>query len=264
MHFKTYRLYVDGLREFDLSDASAVVDKATSEAFYGKYYYTIHSEIVDHRFLWISVDYDDALSFRSYVVDLRDGSRQDNPRQKTQIEPRQQFFACYDTDTKYLYLSDINRRSFLNQYLSESLGKGIQIINVYSSVDEFCQRIRTIREFKFSQVDNLLARTSGSLFTEVGNVMGLDIPESLQIKIGYNNLPVHQARPLIDRLMRERDQFESVVVIGCDDNDVEHSFDFSSILKSIPISAVKDENEHFDPEEIKRELLKYLRSPQNV
>lgn len=112
MHFKTYRLYVNGLREFDLSDACAVVDKATSEAFYGKYYYTIHSEIVDQRFLWISVDYDDALSFRSYVVDSRDGSRQDNPRQKLKLSRvSSSLLATILTQNIYIYLISIAAHS---------------------------------------------------------------------------------------------------------------------------------------------------------
>lgn len=40
---------------------------------------------------------------------------------------------------------------------------------------------------------------------------------------------------------------------------VEHTFDFSSVLKHISISPSKDENEHFDPTEVRALLLHELR-----
>lgn len=58
---------------------------------------------------------------------------------------------------------------------------------------------------------------------------------------------------------RHRNEFDTVVVIGCDDDGVEHTFDFSSVLKHIAISPSKDENEHFDPTEVRALLLHELR-----
>lgn len=37
------------------------------------------------------------------------------------------------------------------------------------------------------------------------------------------------------------------------------TFDFSSVLKHLVISPVKDENEHFDPTEVRNLLLRELR-----
>ena len=54
-------------------------------------------------------------------------------------------------------------------------------------------------------------------------------------------------------------EFENVVIIGSDDAGVEHTFDFSSVLKHLVISPVKDENEHFDPTEVRNLLLRELR-----
>lgn len=220
---------------------------------------TTSMEIIDDRYFWMSCDYDDAVRFRDYVINKETGEKEPNPRSKEQIEPRQQFFACYDCDTHLLYLNDLNRRKFLQQYLSETLQKEFQINNIYTSVDEFCNKIKTIRGFQYTQVDNLFSR-GGDLFARIGNMWGQDLPSKIQLKIAYGDIPVHGGgRQIIDIFSRHRNEFDTVVVIGCDDDGVEHTFDFSSVLKHISISPSKDENEHFDPTEVRALLLHELR-----
>lgn len=261
MRFCNFLLRVNGIREASLDDFKEVIDKGLRiyRPERQKYLYSIEMEIIDERFFWMSCDYDDAIRFRDYVVNRETGEREPNPRSKAQIEPRMQFFACYDCKYHFLYLNDLTRRSFLQQYLSESIQKEFQINNIYSSVDEFCDRIKTIRGFQYTQVDNLFGRNS-DLFVQVGNLWGQDLPSKIQLKVSYGDVPVHQGgKAIIDRIHRHKEEFERVIVVGCDDAGVEQTFDFSSILKHITISPYKDENEHFDPAEVCNLLLQELR-----
>ena len=57
----------------------------------------LRRNIIDERFFWLACDYDDATSFRDYVVNQNTGEKEPNLRTKSQVEPRKQFFACYDT-----------------------------------------------------------------------------------------------------------------------------------------------------------------------
>ena len=52
---------------------------------------------------------------------------------------------------------------------------------------------------------------------------------------------------------------KEVIVIGVDDEGVEQTFDFSSVIKRIDISPIKDENEQYDPREVRELLLAELR-----
>ena len=222
--------------------------------------YVIKNEICEDRFFWMSCDYAETERYQDYVVNKDTGETEANPRRKSQIEPRQQFFACYDIQTHFLYLSDMNRRSFFQQYLGEMTGREFCINNVYASVDEFCKRIKSIRGFYYTQVDNLFTRNS-DIFKQVGSIFGLDIPEQVQIKISYGDIPVHLGRGLIDRFYRrtKRDEFENIVIVGCDDEGVEQTFDFSSVLKHLEIHPRKDGNAQYDPVEVKMLLLNVLR-----
>ncbi len=261
MKFCNFLLRVDGTREASLDDFKDVIQKGlrTYKPERQKNLYSIEMEIVEDRFFWMSCDYDNAVGFRDYVVNKGTGEKEPNPRSKEQIEPRQQFFACYDCETHFLYMNDMTRRPFLKQYLSDTIQKDFQINNVYTSVDEFCSRIKTIRGFQYTQVDNIFGRNS-DLFAQVGNLWGQDLPSKIQLKISYGDVPVHGGgRQIIDRISHHKEEFENVIIIGGDDDGVEHTFDFSSVLKHIEIHPLKDENDHLDPVEVRTLLLNELR-----
>ena len=261
MKFCNFLLRVEGIREASLEDMKDVVAKGNHifRPQKQKFLYSIDMDIIENRFFWMSCEYDDAVRFRDYVIDKGTGERMPNPRSKDQVEPRQQFFACYDTKKHFLYMSDFNKKGFVEQYLSDTLQKEFKINNIYTSVDDFCKNIKAIRGFQYTQVDNVFSR-GGTLFSQVGNIWGQDLPSKVQLKISYGDIPVHGGgRALIDRVYRHREEFEDVIVIGCDDCGIEQTFDFSSVLKHLVIQPTKDENEHFNPTEVIDLLLSNLR-----
>ena len=140
--------------------------------------------------------------------------------------------------------------------------KSLTVKAIYSSVDDFCEVVKIIKGLRFKQVDNMITRQN-DIFKETISKTGLDVKE-VQIKIGFGDTPVKDARSLLEWIHRERDAFERVIVVGVDDNDIEQTFDYSSILKHVELHLNKDENEHYDASEVKSELLKELRNSGNV
>lgn len=261
MRFGTFLLRVDGTREATMDDLKRVceIGQKTFQPDGQKNLYVIDTSIIADRFFWLACDYDDAASFRDYVVNQNTGEKEPNPRSKSQVEPRRQFFACYDTERHFLYINDLVRRTTLTNYLSDAIQKEFIVNNVYASVDEFCERIKCIRGFRYTQVRNLFSQ-NGDIFKQVSDIWGLDTPEKIQMKVTYGDIPVYTGRPLIDRFHRNKDQFEDVIIIGCDDNGVEQTFDFSSVIKRVEIFPTKDENEHYEPMEVQSLLLNELRN----
>lgn len=260
MKFGTFLLRVNDAREASLKDFIDVCELGIR--IYNperqKYLYVIEKELIDNRFFWLSCDYGDAKSFTNYVVNQDTKEQEPNPRNRSQVEPQKQFFACYDIDTHFLYINDLNRRNTLTSYLSDSIQKKFVCNNVYTSVDEFCQRVKSIRGFHYLQVNNLITQKS-DIFSQIGDIYGLDTPEQVKLKITYGDIPVHKCRHLIERFYSKKSEFENVVIIGCDDQGVESTFDFSSIIKRIEISPNKDDNGHFNPVEVRQLLLNELR-----
>lgn len=262
MRFHSYEVTVNGTQNFSKQDMKDAVDKANTKFQDGDMLYLIQLEILEDRFLWIAADYENVKKYSPSVLNHNSLEVESNPRGKEQVELRQQVFALYDTKREILYISDINRRPFVSNYLEYTLQKDISVKAIYGSVDDFCKAVKSIKELRFLQVDNMITR-GNDIFKTARDKTNLDVKE-LQLKIGFGNVPVKEAQPLLSRIRRTRDAYERVIVVGVDDNDVEQTFDYSSILKHIEIYLNKDENEHYDASMVKSELLKELRNSGNV
>ncbi len=260
MRFSTLLLDIDGVRAAELEDLIDIHNKHGEiyQPDRQKYLYVITTEIIENRFFWLSCEYDDAIRFTDYVIDSDTGEKQPNPRSQNQVEPRQQFFACYDNQHHRLFISSLNARNALIGFLTYTSQKEYTVRNIYSSVDDFCTRIKTIRGYKFIQVDNMFSREN-DIFNSINDYSGLDYPNRLQLKVAFGDIPVREGRFLIDKLHRDLSAFEQVIVIGADDSGIEQTFDFTSIIERIDIDAHKDATEHYDPQEVKALLLAKLR-----
>ncbi len=226
----------------------------------GKYACKVKAEILEERFFWVSCDYGETTIFYDKVINQGTKQTENNPRSRQQIEPNRQLFACYDCYRHKLYLNNRKQSNILLAYLRDSTNEEFEISHVYASVDEFCNRIKTLHEFRYTQVDNLF-RSDGDLFSKVGDLYGRDLPSKIQLKISYMNIPVHDGggKAIIDLLYRHKDEFKNVVIIGNDDNGIEHTFDFDSLIKNIQILPNEDDGGRFDSEEVKRLLLGAIR-----
>lgn len=260
MKFTTMLLDYEGTRAAKIDDFKCIPEMHSYiyQPPGQKNLYEIDTEILHDRFFWVSCEYDDAVRFRDYVINSETGERQPNPRNQKQIEPRQQFFACYDEQNLRLYLSSMNIKSIFQRFLSDTFQKEFQIRNIYTSVEDFCTKIKTIRGFRFTQVNNIFSREN-EIFKVVTDFGGLDVPNKLQIRVDYGDTPLHKGRALIDKLHHKQDEFEKIVIIGADDCGIEQTFDFSSVTANIELSVQKDATEHYDPAEVKTLLLARLR-----
>lgn len=261
MTFTNFLLYVDDYRFAEMDDFQSIIKNGNKycKPERQKNYYKIEKEILSDRFFWMSCEYGDAETFNEFVVDQQKEEEQPNPRTKDQVELNNQFFACYDTQEHFLFISDISKRHFLEFYFSDTTQNGYQIKNIYTSVDEFCQRVQTIKEFRYTQDKNIFSYYSGDsdIFKQVGDIWGLSEPDSLQIKIGCGNIPIRGGGfGLIDRIRREHEKnaFKDVIIIGKDEHGVEESFDFSSLLKRFEIHIRKNENGRYNVEEVKQQF----------
>ena len=110
----------------------------------------------------------------------------------------------------------------------------------------------------FNAINTLIGREISLVLLDA-DYGGLDIPNKLQLKVSYGETPVHLGRALIDKLHHHRDEYEQIIVIGANDEGIEQTFDFSSVIERIEIDARKDATEHYDPQEVKVALLAKLR-----
>lgn len=107
--------------------------------------------ILEERFLWMSCRFDNAELYTDHVWNSESKQKENNPRKKSQIECRKQLFVCYDIEKCLLYISDMQKRAFLSNYLEEILGKDVKIKNILKSIEDFQNIVKTLKRVTFIQ-----------------------------------------------------------------------------------------------------------------
>lgn len=260
MKFKTFQLFVDK-KFMELDEMKKICEDGEPTFRHNKEFFEIELEILENRFLWMSCQYDNAELYIEHVWDSVSQKRENNPRKKSQIECRKQLFVCYDCDTNVLYINDMQKRAFLSEYFSVILNKNVGTKNIIRSLDDFQQIVNTLKQVKFIQQRNIMTTSTGSIFEQTANIYGFDAPQRMYMKLDYNSTPIKKMKGFIHKLKSKRDigEFEDIIIVGEDDNGIEHSFDFSSIIKSVIIEPSKNENGQYFAQDVKNHLLSEIR-----
>lgn len=228
---------------------------------FGSDWYEVEKSFEEERFLWLYCEYDNATIYNENILDGEKDEKQRNPRKKLQVELRKQLFICYDANKKLLYMNDIEKRGFVKHYFSDTLQKTTYIKNIYASLDDFQNSVKTIKQLKFVQEKSIVNLEPTSIFQRQANIFGLDMPEKITMQVEYGNTPIGSVLKRLQEFekWKNRGDFESIILVGVNDSSVEESFDFSSIIKAIEVKASKTENGRYDPEFVKSEFLKKIR-----
>ncbi|MDK2802659.1 MAG: hypothetical protein KFW09_04700 [Oscillospiraceae bacterium] len=261
MKFKNFQLIIgDSIpKKSDIENICKIGKKIIKEYKYD--WYEVNKQIIEDRFLWLYYEYDNAHSYNEDVLNGESDSKEPNPKTKTQVELRKQLFVCYDIDNNMLYTNKTDKKSFVKYYISDTLQKNVEIKNIYTTLDDFQNSVNLIKTLKFVQNRNLFNTNNDSIFNQQANIYGLDLPEKITVKVDYGNTLIDKYKNKLQDLNKKKkaSEFQSITLIGVDDNNVEKSFDFSSMIESIELQISKDDNLRYNNEDVIRELLNRLR-----
>lgn len=261
MNFKTFQLIV-GSRFLNEDDFQRII------LFSKKYQYkndihSIKTEILDERFLWLYSQYEDCALYGETVINIDNNAEYKNTRKRNEVELRKQLFALYDKKNKYLYLQDISKKAFLKSYLTAALCEEVYIKNLYTSIDEFQKAIASVNSIRFVQHDQIVNRYGeNSIFNKTMNMLGLDFPNKLISKIELNPTPVGKLKNALNKinLMKDEGYLQEVVIVGTDDNGIEHMFDYKALIQQITIEVKKDNNHRYDDMVVLEKLLEEVKN----
>lgn len=261
MKFKNFQLIIDSSNptKDDMKKISEIglnIDKT-----YGDYLYEVEKEFLEDRFLWLSCIYDNTKVYNENIINNETDEKEANPRSKSQVELRKQLFICYDLDKATLYINDLEKCGFAMHYIKNTLQKDVEIKKIFKSLEEFEKIIKTIKSVKYVQKDNLSNRMNDSLFNQERNIFGMDLPDKITISLDFNNRLIRNFKNISQTFKKGKDvgEFEDIVIVGFDDNDMEHKFDFNNMITSIEIDILKNENGMYDKNTIKTIFLNEIR-----
>lgn len=158
-------------------------------------------------------------------------------------------------------MSNMDKRPFLKKYISDSLNKTAEIKNIIHSLEDFENAVKIIKSATFIQMRNIMNTAPNSIFARTANIFGLDAPERLYLKADCGGSPIENVKQMLRSFKNKRHngEFDNIIIVGEDDAGVEHSFDFSSIIQSVGISPSKNENGHYNSDDVQNLLLIEIR-----
>jgi len=222
--------------------------------------YKITIEKIDKRFMWIYARYGGSLPYSEDVVDTKTDEIIDNPRKINHVELNKQLFCLYDSKEYNLYLSNSNKKSFLEFYFKETLKKDVSIKRFFKNPKEFVEQINTIEKISFTSKQNVFTVNSG-LFDDVEDIFGLGKPENFKVDINYEGKnKTAKFKELFTNMLSKNDNREihSLVCIGKDDNNIESIFDIGSFTQTQEVIEKKDDTGMYNSDCVKNNLTSKL------
>lgn len=228
---------------------------------YSENMYEIDKQFIENRFLWLCCNYDNA-KYNENVINHNDNYvKEVNPRSKNQLELRNQLFICYDTEKNLLYTNQNEKKGFIKHYFSSTLSKEVIIKSIVCSIDDLENKVKEITRFKFIQNDTIMTRVPGSTFEQTYNIFGLDVPDKMTIQVDYKSSTSQPIKQIIKKFKewKKSDNFENIVLIGRDDDNLEQCFDFNSLISHIEIKPIKNINGMYNSVDVIKEFTDKIR-----
>ncbi len=226
-------------------------------------HYLIEIEKLKNGAFWIYARYGRSTPYSNTVYNTKDQIEENNPRSTHQIEPLNQYFALYCIKSHTLYLSKRNQKSAIKEYLKKKLQKDVVIKNFYTDTDEFIQQINTVEKIKLVTKKNLLTANGEILkiFKNPNDLFGLGMPEEFILEANFAK--VKKTKYFIKIFkeivgLKNRNEADSLVCIGRDDNNFETVFNVDSFTQKVTFEATKDDLGLYNPTTIKQKLLESI------
>ncbi|WP_299328586.1 hypothetical protein [uncultured Helicobacter sp.] len=221
--------------------------------------YIVNCEIIDRQYFWIYVRYGKAKPYSDEILNVDTKSISQNKRDPNEVEPRHQLFCIYIPSRETLYMSNFKKNTFLATYLKDRFKKDFSIQRYYIDEKDFVKEIISVQSLKFTAAQNLF---NSGIFEEINDVSGYgqSISFTLEVKIKDHKF---DPKKCLDFLIfwknkKEKQEIDKMICIGKDDKGVEKLFNLDTYLKKIQIVATKNENEMYNPQVIKENLLEKL------
>lgn len=258
LKFTINQLIING-KAFDASDFSAMEDEdlethtitqeESKEVLSIK---KIKKSIIENRFITIYFNEGDKFPYSKIVIDSNDPGfgEKNNPRPPEQIELDNQFFVLIDIQTQRIYMSDHRKKGAFIAWLSTKI-KGNVVIKSIIQEDQFIEKIKSINEIFFTVTPSLLNSSKEDILSNnlVKDIYGFGA-ERAKIEMKYKDAPMtNQIIQKLKSLISRKNDFESIVVIGRTDENIESIFNLNEIVSKISVDIeLNEESKQLDHE----------------
>lgn len=226
-------------------------------------HYLITKENRNDEYFWLYARHGKSRPHSSTVYNIKSQQEEGNPRSTEQVEPVKQLFVLYCIHSRTLYLSNIKKKAWVENYLNEKLNQNVILKHFYKDIDDIRRQMRTIHQVRFVQERTLWdPRVSFmGVFDKSHDVLGLGVPDRCTITADFNNAPMEERftdllKKVAQKKKEEEGEESSLVCTGRDDRNMEVTFDLENYTQKISIEASEDEEGFYDATAVEDALIR--------
>ena len=218
-----------------------------------KFYYEVIFEKTN-QYIWLEVTFGSPAPRDEELTNVNNGTKKNNPRDISEAELLKQLFCLYDFSKQILYLSNLQKKSFIEKIFKEKTGRHFIIKPFYKSKDQFVEILKSVNEISFTEARNLFDMNSRQRKALI-DLAGTDSPENFTITANYS-MP-SKLNDFINMLYNGwlNGSIKDLVIRGLDRDKFGIIFNNDTFTRKIEISSQKDNNGKYLPDSIKKFLL---------
>ena len=230
-----------------------------------------NGEFFCDRFYGINLELGDATPYSDSVVDTKDNLNptiKPNPRKETEIELDKQFLLLIDISKKTIYLFPGTQkyRELAEERLSEKINHNHKVnITQNLNKESFENTLSTISELNFcfeeidlfNQEDDLSVRLNEDKLHYDAN--------SVSIAFKYKNKNIMPGlKNKITKLIKNKDNYQNLKIVGKDRNGLESIFQSDAILSALEVKAqLEEKTKKFDYKKTLEQLIAEIKKKEN-
>jgi hypothetical protein len=207
---------------------------------------------IENDFVTFYIEYGTPKPLPDHVINVEKNRDEDNPRSLNQIEPKQ-MFALIDIANSQIWTSSIKKEGVIVSIFNR-MGLKCELKNIYNT-DEFVDKLKSVNGIKVTSTPESLFKLS-----KLNEVLDYDVygygasSAILELKYKKSKLLSGDIQKNISELFQQRSSFESFIISGINDGDMNVVFNNESLVQKIYLDIEEKETGDFDQIEVINEM----------
>lgn len=222
-------------------------------------YHFLNCEYIENvDSFWFYSCYGNPLPYNEQVYNASTEEFEANPREKDQVEPRQQLYALYSFRKKELFISNSKKKQLLQSIFSTYGGtENVVIRKIYADIDTFLDSLRSVTSVRMVAKRDLISQDN-DIFKASSDMFGLDEPDQIKIDMHFGYVKPTKAFLRNFKAISRDGRSKKLVCVGTDEERLESVFNSGNIEDRITIFVQPNQDGMRDIEKVKSELLARL------
>jgi len=219
-------------------------------------YFIEEVEELPNGYFWVYIRFGTSSPRSDDVYNKVTASMESNPRTIEQSELKGQLFVVYDPNRFTLFISNANKKGFVQKAIMQETGSAVEIKSIIIDVEEFIEKTKIVRKVELIKANNLINSTDET-FGAPTDCLGLGMPTEATLSAEFNKKPTERFFDFLRNFKSEKSKlkYKGMVCIGRDDKNFEFTFNTENFQQKINLAAQREENGLYNAEGVRAEVV---------